>query len=146
MPTFSNSQSDRNEQRLAEFLLSQPYITDVRSLGRFSTADLMVWTVDGRQMAVEYKRRQMPHIRFYDGRGGLSISQHKIDKMISEYAHCDARRWVVECDEGYYWIDVENNEGAIPINRTKPRAGFNVSGANDSEMGYAYLGKNFRSF
>lgn len=144
MPTYSNTASDTNENRLASYFTEMG--CKVKGLGRFATADLDVTTPDGRRIAVEFKRRNMRSIDFYDNRGGLTISCDKIDKMETEYADYDGRRWVVECDTGYHWIDIENREGKQMINRTKPRPGFSSPGVNDREMGYAYLGKNFRSF
>ena len=144
MPTYSNKTSDSNEERFASYLREMG--CEVKSLGRFATADFDVETPDGRHIAVEYKRRNMRSIDFYDNRGGLTISCDKIDKMEKTYHEYDGRRWVVECDDGYYWIDIENREGTQMINRTKLRPGFDSPGVNDREMGYAYLGKNFRSF
>jgi len=144
MPTYSNQTSDTNEQRFANYLLENNFAEKVDHLGRFATADMEVTTPDGRVLAVEFKRRKMPNITHYDRFGGLTISTDKIDKMEELYRSCDSRRWVVECDRGYYWIDIENRIGTQQINRTKLRPGFDKPGTNDSEPGYAYLGSQFK--
>lgn len=144
MPQYSNRTSDKNEARLVKYL--EKMGCDVKPQGRFATADLIVTTPDNRLLAVEYKRRNMPTIDFYDNRGGLTISTDKIDKMLEQYSHCDGRRWVVEADDGYHWIDIEDFVGQQMIHRKKLRPGFDRPGVNDREMGYAYLGRNFNAF